>query len=65
MVAQSSLSLTFLLLESSIMLLNWMADMIPLIYLYATYSVSDIAPAAEFDVVEEFIVPQLTENACF
>lgn len=30
MVAQSSLSLTFILLESSIMLLNWIADMIPL-----------------------------------
>jgi hypothetical protein len=42
------------------MLLNWIADTTP-----ATYSVSDIAPAAEFDVVEELGVPELTENAVF
>lgn len=39
------------------MLLNWIADTTP-----ATYSVSDIAPAAEFDVVEELGVPELTER---
>ncbi|KAG8383229.1 hypothetical protein BUALT_Bualt05G0162700 [Buddleja alternifolia] len=40
-----------------IMLLTWIADTTP-----TTYSVFDIAPAAEFDVVEELGVPELTEN---